>query len=106
ESESKARRALQEYEADINRALARFSWFIYRVNRPAIRALFMARGNPPLRMREAVLSLLAGDVFRPSPIHASLRLFKAVYYAKACAARCERFVARFAYREAANSGKA
>ena len=31
-------------------------------------------------MQEAVLSLLAGDLFRGTPIHWSLRAFKGVYY--------------------------
>jgi flavin-dependent dehydrogenase len=93
ESKAKAERALRRYESDINRAMVRFSWFIYRVNRPAIRALFMRHGNP-LRMREAVLSLLSGDVFRPSPIHVRLGLFKMLFHLKAVAARCERLLAR------------
>jgi hypothetical protein len=33
-----------------------------------------------LRMQEALLSLLAGDLFRGTPIRWSLRAFKAVYY--------------------------
>ena len=47
---------------------------------PAMRKLFMAPRNH-LRMQEALLSLLAGDLFRGTPIHWSLRAFKAVYYA-------------------------
>jgi flavin-dependent dehydrogenase len=78
---AEAARALRRYHRDVDRAMVRFSWFIYRVNRPGIRALFMVNRNP-LRMREAVMSLLSGDVFRPSPIHARLWLFKSVYYVK------------------------
>jgi flavin-dependent dehydrogenase len=84
-----AERALRRYQRDVDQAMARFSWFIYRVNRPGIRALFMVNRNP-LRMREAVMSLLAGDVFRPSPIHARLLLFKTVYQFKDFAARWAR----------------
>ena len=69
--------------------MVRFSWFIYRINRPGIRALFMRHGNP-LRLREAVLSLLSGDVFRPSPIHTRLWLFKGMYYLKDIAAKWTR----------------
>lgn len=97
--------ALRRYEADVNRAMERFSWFIYRVNRPAIRALFMNNGNP-LRLRESVMSLLAGDVFRPSPIHARLGLFKGLYYLKSLAAKAERLLARNTARPLARSGKA
>jgi flavin-dependent dehydrogenase len=92
-SQDEARRVLRRYEFDVNRAMTRFSWFIYRVNRPAIRALFMRPGNP-FRLREAVLSLLSGDVFRSSPIHQRLRLFKGVYYLKAIAAEWSRRTAR------------
>ena len=89
----------------MNRALDRFSWFIYRVNRPAIRALFMEYGNP-LRMRKAVLSLLSGDVFRPSPIHARLRLFKGMCFLKAVAAQWGRLFTRDAARPVAKVGNA
>jgi hypothetical protein len=84
---------LRRYHRDVDRAMVRFSWFIYRVNRPGIRALFMVNRNP-LRMREAVMSLLSGDVFRASPIHARLWLFKSVYYMKELAAKCLRPPAR------------
>ena len=33
-----------------------------------------------LRMKEAILSLLAGDIFGRSPIGPSLRAFKLLYY--------------------------
>jgi flavin-dependent dehydrogenase len=84
-----ADRALRRYHRDVDKALLRFSWFIYRVNRPGIRSLFMVNRNP-MRMREAVMSLLSGDVFRPSPIHARLWLFKTVYYIKELAAKWTR----------------
>jgi flavin-dependent dehydrogenase len=86
---AEAERARRRYHIDVDRAMIRFSWFIYRVNRPGIRALFMVNRNP-LRMREAVMSLLSGDVFRPSPIHARLWLFKTVYYLKEFAAKWAR----------------
>ena len=66
--------------------LGRFSWFIYRMNRPALRDLFMNPRNV-LRLQEAMLSLLSGDVFRSSPVHARLMLFKALYYTKALSRR-------------------
>ena len=93
QSKANAERALRRYHRDVDRAMVRFSWFIYRVNRPGIRELFMVNRNP-LRMREAVMSLLSGDVFRPSPIHARLWLFKTVYYSKELAARWLRPPAR------------
>jgi flavin-dependent dehydrogenase len=101
---AEAERMLRRYEADVNRAMTRFSWFIYRVNRHAIRSLFIHHGNP-LRMREAVMSLLSGDVFRPSPIHTRLRLFKGLYYLKTAAAEWPR-LARNVARPVPRSGKA
>jgi hypothetical protein len=56
-----------------------FSWFIYRVTNPTMRELFLGPKNF-LRMQEALLSLLAGDIFGRTPIWGSLRLFKALYY--------------------------
>jgi hypothetical protein len=57
-----------------------FSWFIYRMTNPAMRELFMGSGNA-LRAKEAVVSVLAGDVFGRAPIQPSLQVFKGVYYA-------------------------
>jgi flavin-dependent dehydrogenase len=100
-----AERALRRYHEDVDRAMDRFSWFIYRVNRPGIRALFMNHGNP-LRLREAVLALLSGDVFRPSPIHARLRLFKCLYYLKNLKAEWKRLAMRGPVRAMLKHGKA
>ncbi|MGA3400947.1 MAG: NAD(P)/FAD-dependent oxidoreductase [Acetobacteraceae bacterium] len=92
---AEADRALRRFEAEVNDALATFSWYIYRVNTPAMRDLFMNPRNY-FRMREAVLSLLSGDVFDSSPIHSRLLLFKGVYYIKS-------FFIRQAHRFAALS---
>lgn len=78
----RANRALSRFDADIRRGIDRFSWFIYRMNQPALRDLFMNPRNM-LRLQEAVLSMLSGDVFRASPVHARLAMFKAIYYIKA-----------------------
>jgi flavin-dependent dehydrogenase len=76
-----AARALARFDADVQRGLDRFTWFIYRMNRPALRDLFMNPRNV-MRLQEAMLALLSGDVFRPSPVHRRLTIFKAIYYAK------------------------
>jgi flavin-dependent dehydrogenase len=81
-----ADRALRRFEAEVRGALARYSWYIYRVNTPAMRDLFMTPRNF-FRMQEAMLSLLAGDVFDRSPIHFRLLLFKGVFYIKSFAMR-------------------
>jgi flavin-dependent dehydrogenase len=56
-----------------------FSWFIFRVTNPTMREFFMYPQNP-LRVKEALLSLLAGDIFGKTPIWGSLRVMKALYY--------------------------
>jgi hypothetical protein len=44
-----------------------------------MRDLFMGPRNI-LRMKEAMLGLLAGDIYGRTPIWSSLRAFKALYY--------------------------
>jgi flavin-dependent dehydrogenase len=78
-SKGDASRALAAFDAEMRQALSRFSWYIYRITRPAIRNLFMNPKNY-FRIEEAMLSLLSGDVFGPSPIRSRLMLFKGAYY--------------------------
>jgi flavin-dependent dehydrogenase len=89
---AEADRALHQFEAQVRGALARFSWYIYRVNTPAMRDLFMAPRNY-LRIQEAMLSLLSGDVFDDSPIRFRLLLFKGLYYIKSFLKRQARLLA-------------
>ena len=70
---------LRQFELDIRKGIARFSWFIYRVTSPAIRHLFMSPRNY-FRLVEAILALLAGDIAEKSPIRFRLQLFKALFY--------------------------
>ncbi|MGH8678217.1 MAG: NAD(P)/FAD-dependent oxidoreductase, partial [Burkholderiales bacterium] len=70
---------LQHFERSVRHGIRSFSWFIYRMTNPSMRELFMNPRNY-LRMQEALISLLAGDLFRGTPIYGSLRAFKAVYY--------------------------
>jgi len=74
----RARQALREFDRVMRRGPRVFSWFIYRVTSPAMRDLFM-KPRDLLGMKRAVLSVLAGDIFRETPIWKSLRLFKATY---------------------------
>lgn len=73
-----AARELRRFERVTRHGPREFSWFIYRMTQPTMRDLFMAPRNP-LRMKEALLSLLAGDIFGDTPIWASLRAFKLLY---------------------------
>ena len=70
---------MRSYDRKVRHGVKNFSWFIYRMTSPAMRALFMSPDNR-FRVQEAVLSLLAGDLFRGTPIYASLRAFKVLYY--------------------------
>jgi 2-polyprenyl-6-methoxyphenol hydroxylase-like FAD-dependent oxidoreductase len=76
---AKAPAALRRFERTVRGGVRNFSWFIYRMTTPAIESLFM-QPSDKLRMQTAVISLLAGDLFRGTPIQKGLRAFKAVYY--------------------------
>lgn len=74
-----AARALKRFDQAVKRGPKEFSWFIYRITNPTMRDLFMSPRNP-FRVREALLSVLAGDIFGRTPIWRSLVAFKAIYY--------------------------
>ena len=76
---AQAARARQAFEVLMLKGPREFSWFIFRVTNPTIREMFMAPKNP-LRVKEALLSLLAGDIYGKTPIWASLYVLKAIYY--------------------------
>lgn len=76
---ARARRALRRYDAATRRALGPITWFIFRIREPAMRSLFMAPRNT-LRVEEAVLALLAGEVEGGWRIRSRLLLFRAIYY--------------------------
>jgi flavin-dependent dehydrogenase len=76
---ARAPAALAEFDRVSRHGPKQFSWFIYRVSHPTMRELFLGPRNV-LRMEEALLSLLAGDIFGDTPIWGRLRLFKALYY--------------------------
>jgi len=75
---ARARAALREFDRSMRSGPREFSWFIYRVTTPAMREMLLAPRNL-LRMKEALLSLLAGDIFGSTPIWKSVRAFKMTY---------------------------
>jgi flavin-dependent dehydrogenase len=77
---AKAARSLRRFDRLVRHGPKQFSWFIYRVTNPAMRELFLGPRNV-LRMKEALLSVLAGDIFGRTPIWGSLQAFKGIYYA-------------------------
>ena len=76
---AKAAAALAHFDSQVRKGPKEFSWFIYRVTNPTMRDLFMEPGNP-FRVQEALLSLLAGDIYGKTPIWRSLAVFKTIFY--------------------------
>ena len=70
---------LRRFERSVRRGVGTFSWFIYRFTQPAFRELFMSP-NSFFKMEEAVLSILAGDVFQNRRAALPILLFKLSYY--------------------------
>jgi flavin-dependent dehydrogenase len=75
---ARARLALREFDRSMRRGPREYSWFIYRVTTPTMRELLLAPRNL-LRMKEALMSVLAGDIFGRTPIWRSVRAFKLTY---------------------------
>ena len=78
----RAAAALRKFDRILRHGPRQFSWFIYRVTSPTMRDMFMNPRNV-LRMKEAILSVLAGDIFGGTPIWPSLNAFKSAYYISA-----------------------
>ncbi len=76
---AKAAAALANFDSQVRKGPKEFSWFIYRVTNPTMRDLFMAPSNV-WRVKEALLSMLAGDIFGKTPIWRSLALLKGIFY--------------------------
>jgi len=76
--------ARRRFEQDMRRGPREFSWFIFRVTNPTMRDFFMYPQNP-FRVKEALMSLLAGDIHGRTPIWPSLRVLKTIYYAVSAA---------------------
>ena len=73
-------KALQRrFDRNVQRGPREFSWFIFRVTNPTMREFFMSPQNP-FRVKEALISLLAGDIYGRTPIWGSIRVLKALYY--------------------------
>jgi flavin-dependent dehydrogenase len=76
---AKAAAALKRFDALMKHGPKEFSWFIYRVTNPIMRDFFMYPKNI-FRVKEALLSVLAGDIFGKTPIWRSIFMFKVLYY--------------------------
>jgi 2-polyprenyl-6-methoxyphenol hydroxylase-like FAD-dependent oxidoreductase len=76
---NRAAAAFKQFDKVMKHGPKEFSWFIYRVTNPTMRDLFMAPSNV-FRVQEALLSVLAGDIYGKTPIWGSLRMLKLIYY--------------------------
>ena len=76
---AQARAALARFDREVRRGPKEFSWFIYRVTHPTMRDMFMGPRNV-WRVKEALLSMLAGDIYGTTPIWGSLRMLKFIFY--------------------------
>ena len=78
-------RALQKaMEKRFRRGLKHFSWFIHRFTTPVMQRLFCAPRND-WKLEQAVISMLAGDVFDNPRVRWRLYLFRLVYALNAVA---------------------
>lgn len=75
----RAAAALKHFDTLMKHGPKEFSWFIYRVTNPIMRDFFMYPKNI-FRVKEALLSVLAGDIFGKTPIWRSIWMFKLLYY--------------------------
>jgi len=76
---ARVKAATRRFDRVMRKGPREFSWFIYRVTNPTMRDLFMAPKNV-FRVREALLSLFAGDIFGKTPIWPSVFVFKSIYW--------------------------
>ena len=75
-------RAAARMERDIRHAMGRLAWLVYRIDRPALRLLFMTPSNR-LRMRDGLVSLLAGNLRARPDQRVPVLAFKSAYYVAA-----------------------
>ena len=69
-------------EREIRGAMGRLAWLIYRIDSPALRLLFMNPSNR-FRMRDGLVSLLAGNLRARRDQVVPVLAFKAAYYVAA-----------------------
>ena len=71
-------------QARLHRGLRHFTWFIHRFNTPVMRRLFSAPRND-WQLEQAVISMLAGDVFDNAAVRRRLHVFRLIYALNAVA---------------------
>ena len=86
---ARGRAAARAAERWLRRAMARISWLIYRINDPVLRRLFLSPSNA-LYMRDAIISILGGNLAPDLRSELPYLAFKAIYHAHALAGRLGR----------------
>lgn len=79
--EARLQRGLEKH---LRRGLSEFKWFIYRFTSPTMRELF-AQPRNVLQVEQAIVAMLAGDVFDNRAVLRRLRVFRAIYAMSAAA---------------------
>jgi flavin-dependent dehydrogenase len=69
---------MRNLERHLAAGLNEFKWFIYRFTSPTMKRLFESPRNE-LQIEQAVVSMLAGDVFDARAVLWRLRLFRVIY---------------------------
>lgn len=77
-SRLKYARARWRYHRETRRGLSVFSWFIYRFTSPTM-SMLMSDPRNVLRVVQAVVSMLAGDVYHNRRVRQRLLVFKTIY---------------------------
>jgi flavin-dependent dehydrogenase len=70
--------ASRQYRKETRRAISTFSWFIYRFTSPAM-SFLMSNPRNVLKVVQAVISMLAGDVYANPEVRRRLVVFKTIY---------------------------
>ena len=86
ESPARGQAKATRMERDIRRAMQRLAWLVYRINTPALRFLFMQPSNR-FRMRDGLVSLLAGNLRGSWKQVGPVLAFKTAYYVASAFAR-------------------
>ena len=76
---ARGREAAARMEREVRHSMARLAWLVHRINDPALRMLFMRPTNR-LRMRDGLVSLLAGNLRARRDQALPVLAFKSVYY--------------------------
>ncbi|NUS37586.1 MAG: NAD(P)-binding protein [Lysobacter sp.] len=69
---------LRRLQRQLDGGLDEFKWFIYRFTSPTMKWMF-ANPKNVLQVEDAVISMLAGDVFDARPVLWRLRVFRLIY---------------------------